>query len=116
MFVLIFTSSASACWFVCLLVCVVTLGVGALMLRVWATGGRFNPGPELIDNPLPFTSSRLTYWLSTLYLHARYAWLLVWPVHLSADYSFDAVPLVQSIFDARNLLTAGFYAGAHLRR
>jgi tetratricopeptide (TPR) repeat protein len=46
-----------------------------------------------IDNPLvgaDFLTSRLT----AVKVIGKYLWLLLWPAHLSSDYSYNAVPLV----------------------
>ncbi len=89
------------------------LGVRALVL------GSLGPGAGIpfVDNPAaaagPF-DGRLTG-LGTL---VRYAGLLVWPRHLSADYSYDQIPIIHSIFDplaaggvalALGLVTAGLW-------
>jgi protein O-mannosyl-transferase len=45
-----------------------------------------------IDNPLkyaPFVRSRLT----SIVVVAKYLWLLVWPLRLSCDYSFNQIPI-----------------------
>lgn len=41
----------------------------------------------------------------------RYIKLLLWPVFLCYDYSMDAVPLVESLQDARLLLPCAAYLG-----
>eukprot|EP00698_Gefionella_okellyi_P023720 TRINITY_DN8182_c0_g1_i1.p1 TRINITY_DN8182_c0_g1~~TRINITY_DN8182_c0_g1_i1.p1 ORF type:complete len:457 (-),score=106.00 TRINITY_DN8182_c0_g1_i1:139-1509(-) len=92
------------------MICVM-LGWLAVFVRYLATGSRFNPGPEFIDNPLAFTDSKMEFFLSALYLHVRYAVLLMFPVYMSADYSYNAIPLVASLFDVRNLATAALYIG-----
>jgi hypothetical protein len=61
------------------------------------------------ENPIPFADSFLTRFLSTGHLHARYAWLLLFPLHMSADWSFNCIPLVESLKDPRNLATLGLY-------
>lgn len=43
----------------------------------------------------------LTFW----HVFAKHYSLLVWPWPLSYDWSMDAVPLVQSVFDVRNTVT-----------
>ena len=46
----------------------------------------------VVDNPIigaDFWTGRLT----ALAVMARYLWLIVWPQHLSADYSYDQIPL-----------------------
>ena len=63
-----------------------------------------------VENPIPFSDSAATRALSLGYLHARYASLLLAPVQLSADWSYACIPLVDSLQDPRNLLTAALYA------
>lgn len=62
-----------------------------------------------VENPIPFAESGLTRMLSTGYLHARYFGLLLMPLHLSADWSFSCVPLVEHLADVRNLATLALY-------
>lgn len=62
-----------------------------------------------VENPIPFADSRLTRTLSTGYLHARYFGLLILPLHLSADWSFSCIPLVETWGDVRNLATLTLY-------
>ena len=62
-----------------------------------------------VENPIPFAPP-LARVLSTGYLHARYAALLLCPVHLSADWSFACIPLVESWLDWRNAATLLLYA------
>ena len=62
-----------------------------------------------MENPIPFAPP-LARVLSTGYLHARYAVLLLCPVHLSADWSFACIPLVESVLDWRNAATLLLYA------
>jgi len=47
--------------------------------------------------------------LTTAYLHARYAWLLLFPLHLSADWSFNCIPLVEQFHDVRNIASIVLY-------
>ena len=63
-----------------------------------------------VENPIAFSSSPLSRTLSTLHLHSRYALLLVWPQHLSADWSFACIPLVEGWEDPRNLLSLLLYS------
>jgi hypothetical protein len=64
-----------------------------------------------VENPIPFCSERLTRVLTTGYLHARYFLLLLAPLHLSCDWSWACIPLVEHWEDPRNLATAGLYLG-----
>ena len=63
-----------------------------------------------VENPIPFAESALTRVLSTGYLHARYAGLLLAPVRLSADWSFACIPLVEALADVRSLAIAALYS------
>jgi len=63
---------------------------------------------DMVDNPLGSLSGP-TLWRSAAYVHARYGWLLVCPLHLSADYSFDALPLLIDHFDLRALAPLALY-------
>jgi hypothetical protein len=62
-----------------------------------------------VENPIPFAQSFSTRLLSTGYLHARYFGLLLFPRHLSADWSFSCIPLVEQLSDIRNAATAALY-------
>ena len=48
--------------------------------------------------------------LSLWHLHAQYAWLMVAPIHMCADWSYRCVPLVQHFSDPRNLQSLALYA------
>ena len=63
-----------------------------------------------VENPIPFAESWLTRIMSTGYLHARYAGLLVAPVQLSADWSYACIPLIERFSDPRNAVTLALYA------
>ena len=62
-----------------------------------------------VENPIAFSASPLARYLSIFHLHARYALLLVWPRHLSADWSFACVPLIETWDDPRNLMSLTLY-------
>ena len=57
-----------------------------------------------VENPM-FFASLVPRWLTRLYLLVVYARLLLWPVALSADYSFNQIPLLETFGDPRNILT-----------
>lgn len=61
------------------------------------------------DNPAADSPHFLTRTLTFFYLPAANAWLLLCPDKLSFDWSMDAVPLVRSLTDWRNLHTVAFY-------
>ena len=64
---------------------------------------------EQVENPIAYEPSRAVRALSIGHLHARYAALLLVPWHLSADYSYDCIPLIRSLSDPRNVLTLALY-------
>ena len=77
---------------------------GALLLRSLVLGsiGLGQPIP-FVDNPAAaagFPAGLLTA-LGTV---VRYAGLLLWPRNLSADYSFDQIPIIRSISDPMALV------------
>nr|XP_017099469.2 protein O-mannosyl-transferase TMTC1 isoform X2 [Drosophila bipectinata] len=62
------------------------------------------------DNPAAHEMSWTTRSLTFLYLPVANLRLLVWPQDLSFDWSMDAIPRIRTIWDARNILSAGLYA------
>ncbi|KAL3222705.1 hypothetical protein MRX96_000597 [Rhipicephalus microplus] len=85
-------------------------GVTLIGLRLHLMGARA-PDFAPADNPAADSDSFLTRTLTFLYLPAFNFWLLLCPRWLSFDWSMEAIPLVQSLADARNLLSAAFYGG-----
>ena len=79
-------------------------------LRVWLSGYKFAPTFWSLDNPASFADSPVRQ-LSYCYLQGFNVWLLLWPQTLSADYSFDAIPLLYSCFDLRCLAPLALYLG-----
>ena len=62
------------------------------------------------ENPFKFLDG-LPRVLSYAYLQVRYARLLLWPSELCCEYSFDCIPAVESLSDARNLQSLGLLLG-----
>ena len=62
------------------------------------------------DNPASDSKSPLTRTLTYLYLPVLNFWLLLFPMSLSFDWSMGAVPLVETVFDARLASILTFYA------
>ena len=61
------------------------------------------------ENPFAFTNGT-TWIMSTAYLHGRYANLLLNPLtELCAEYSYNCIPVVESVFDIRNVLSVSTY-------
>ncbi|XP_034032961.1 protein O-mannosyl-transferase TMTC2 [Thalassophryne amazonica] len=63
------------------------------------------------DNPAADSSSLFTRVLTFLYLPAINFWLLLCPDTLSFDWSMDALPLIRSLADWRNIHMLLFYTG-----
>ncbi|CAG01912.1 unnamed protein product, partial [Tetraodon nigroviridis] len=92
------------------LVALASWGVVLLLVRLYWMGNK-PPHFSSSDNPAADSPLFLTRALTFLYLPAANAWLLLCPDRLSFDWSMDAVPLVRSLADWRNLQTAVFYLG-----
>ncbi|XP_066541423.1 protein O-mannosyl-transferase TMTC2 isoform X2 [Hoplias malabaricus] len=85
-------------------------GVFLLACRLYWMGNK-PPNFSNSDNPAADCPSFLTRALTFLYLPAINMWLLLCPDMLSFDWSMDALPLLRSITDLRNLHTVAFYTG-----
>lgn len=92
------------------LVALASWGAVLLSARLYWMGSK-PPNFSSSDNPAADSPHFLTRALTFLYLPAANAWLLLCPDRLSFDWSMDAVPLVRSLADWRNLQTAAFYLG-----
>ena len=92
------------------LFCLVVSTLGLLTLRGQLMG--FNP-PQFAkaDNPASASDSLLARSLTLAFLPAFNGFLLLCPSQLSFDWSMDAIPLIKSWSDPRNVLSAVFYAG-----
>lgn len=83
---------------------------GLLLLRGRLMG--FNvPKFAKADNPASASDSFVERSLTLAFLPAFNFWLSVCPAQLSFDWSMDAIPLIKSWSDPRNVLSAAFYAG-----
>jgi Flp pilus assembly protein TadD len=74
--------------------------LGLLLVLRWAVLGASGivGTPQFVDNPLagaPFVEGRLT----ALGIIARYALLLVAPIRMSVDYSYNAIPIARGLPD-----------------
>lgn len=85
-------------------------GAVLLLVRLYWMGNK-PPNFSSSDNPAADSTHLLTRALTFLYLPAANTWLLLCPDRLSFDWSMDAVPLVRTLADWRNLQTAAFYLG-----
>ncbi len=71
-----------------------------------------NKPPEFApaDNPASDSDSFLTRSLTFIYLPFLNFWLLLFPTMLSFDWSMEAVPLLTSLSDLRNVCSITFYS------
>ena len=85
------------------------LGIGLVGFRVYFMG---NKPPEFApsDNPASDSDVFLTRGLTYFLLPSLNFWMLLCPSILSFDWSMQAIPLVESFSDYRNLFSISFYA------
>ncbi|KAJ8315245.1 hypothetical protein KUTeg_007395 [Tegillarca granosa] len=91
------------------LLCLSAIGMFLIAIRFYFMG--FKP-PEFApsDNPASDSDSLFTRTLTYLLLPVLNFWILVCPRVLSFDWSMDAIPLVESLFDYRNIFSLLFYS------
>ncbi|XP_014008607.1 protein O-mannosyl-transferase TMTC1 [Salmo salar] len=83
--------------------CAVSLYVAVIMsFRLWLMGGSMPLFSEQ-DNPASFSPHLLTRFLTYCYLLAFNAWLLLSPAVLCYDWQVGSIPLVESLWDMRNV-------------
>jgi tetratricopeptide (TPR) repeat protein len=83
-----------------------------LVSRVFVLGGIHGPhNIAYTDNPAAF-GGILARLATAAWVQVKYLVVFLWPVRLSSDYSFDAIPLVESVSDPR--LWAGLLWAAAL--
>ncbi len=78
----------------------------AIAVRTTVMGGMANNVVVKMDNPLVDQAAAVRLW-TTLRVIAAYARLLLWPVHLSADYSYRQVEIAGAPFAADVLAGLG---------
>eukprot|EP01107_Rhizomastix_libera_P005124 TRINITY_DN1835_c0_g2_i2.p1 TRINITY_DN1835_c0_g2~~TRINITY_DN1835_c0_g2_i2.p1 ORF type:complete len:779 (-),score=174.24 TRINITY_DN1835_c0_g2_i2:34-2370(-) len=66
------------------------------------------PNFRRLENPVAYTKG-IYFLLSCGVIHLKYMELLIFPTRLSSDYSFNCIPMVESIYDKRNILTGLMY-------
>ncbi|GFR02336.1 protein O-mannosyl-transferase TMTC1 [Trichonephila clavata] len=83
---------------------------GLFYLRICVING---PLPQFSehDNPAAFAKSWTTRLLTYLYLPAFNLWLLLCPSTLSYDWQTSSIPLVESIWELRNLASLAYLLG-----
>lgn len=75
-----------------------------LYFRLWIMGGSMPLFSEQ-DNPASFSPYFLTRFLTYSYLLAFNVWLLLAPITLCYDWQVGSIPLVETVWDVRNLAT-----------
>ncbi len=78
----------------------VALAAGLLMRIVALGGWRGAETIAFIDNPPAFFGAGVRM-ATAAWVQLKYGWLFLWPLKLSSDYSYDAIPVVQSALDPR---------------
>uniref|UniRef100_A0A8C7TZ60 dolichyl-phosphate-mannose--protein mannosyltransferase n=1 Tax=Oncorhynchus mykiss TaxID=8022 RepID=A0A8C7TZ60_ONCMY len=73
-----------------------------MSFRLWLMGGSMPLFSEQ-DNPASFSPHLLTRFLTYCYLLAFNAWLLLSPAVLCYDWQVGSIPLVESLWDMRNV-------------
>lgn len=90
---------------------VCALATGGFALLCWRLRLSGAPGSFAVaDNPASRDPSFFTRVYTFAYLPVFNFFLLLYPFHLSFDWSMDAVPRITTILDPRNILTVTFYA------
>lgn len=84
---------------------------GYLLTRVLVLGALVNPQVSWHSNPL-LHSDRWTRWVTGIKILGKYLWLLVAPLHLSADYSYNQIPLSASLLEPAVLASLLALVGA----
>eukprot|EP00927_Polykrikos_kofoidii_P078633 TRINITY_DN7543_c0_g1_i2.p1 TRINITY_DN7543_c0_g1~~TRINITY_DN7543_c0_g1_i2.p1 ORF type:complete len:870 (-),score=86.09 TRINITY_DN7543_c0_g1_i2:176-2662(-) len=86
-------------------ICVLlAVGIACCAARFWYTSGTEIPRMDHFSNPIAPCADPHVRKLSYALVQGVYMKLLVWPRFLCYDYSKDAIPLVESVFDVRLLL------------
>ena len=93
------------------LIVLAATGVLLLVTRMALMGG-LPPDFAPSDNPAASTDKFLTRLLTFLYLPVVNFWMLLCPRILSFDWSMDAIPLIESIWDPRNVVSLIFYGSS----
>jgi tetratricopeptide (TPR) repeat protein len=89
------------------------VGVAYILFRRWLLGGTvLVTSWRIVDNHLPFLPTRLSRGLSIAHAHWRFAYLLLWPAQLSADWGYSCIPPLTKWSDPRNAGAAALYATA----
>ncbi|OXA59139.1 Transmembrane and TPR repeat-containing protein 1 [Folsomia candida] len=83
----------------------ISVSLGARLALMNGSFPRFSPQ----DNPAACVRSDLTRFLTYAFLPVFNAWLLICPIRLSYDWQMGSIPLVETLWDLRNVYSAAFY-------
>lgn len=87
------------------------LSMGGIALLYWRLRIAGSPSAfAAADNPASRDPSFLTRFYTFTYLPVFNFFLLLYPFHLSFDWSMDSIPRITTLLDPRNILTIIFYA------
>jgi len=89
-------------------------GVAYLVLRSRLSGSTQGLSVQIasfLDNPLLFAPTKICRVLTALHIQALYTLRLLWPFGLLCEYGYDVIPLIHSLDDTRNALTAIWVLG-----
>jgi protein O-mannosyl-transferase len=67
-----------------------------------------------LENPIAFIEDPLLWAASNAYVHFKYFTLLVLPLQMSADWSFDCIPMITSLSDPRIIACVLLYGSTAL--
>lgn len=79
-------------------------GAAYIIMRWLVLGDMYRAGLRIsfADNPMAALLWDVRA-LNALLVSGRYLWLFIWPAELSADYSYNAIPLAREFWDSRML-------------
>jgi Flp pilus assembly protein TadD len=86
---------------------------GYLLARTVILGGVALPPAAFLENPLAHADWPMRV-LTAIKVAGHYVWLCIWPAPLSADYSYNAIPLSRSFFEPGVLLASALWGGLFL--
>jgi tetratricopeptide (TPR) repeat protein len=85
---------------------------GILFARMKITTTSFGPTFSDVDNYIHYVEDDLSRAMTYMNLHWRYLMQLVYPRYLSCDWSYIAFPIVESVWDKKNVCAVLMYAAA----
>lgn len=80
-----------------------------ILITRWRIMGSTTPTFQVFDNPHSFVNSTIFRAINYNYLYSLNSWLLVNPWWLCFDWSMGCIPVIESLFDWRNLIVIIFW-------